>query len=263
VNSITPADICVLIPCYNNLEGLKKSIDSIRYAKKGLYILVIDDGSNVPVELSTLSSPFAITVVRMPANSGIITAMNAGLQWIHTHHPARYIARLDCGDTCMAERFDVQAEYLDSHPSTGLTASWCRFENKNDHTYYIYTTPEHHAGILNSLPYRNVFIHPTVMFRSSLLPQTGLYPYEYPYAEDYALFWTMALHCETYIFPRVLVNCEWNPEGISISNRRAQLNSRKKIVKTFAKGPKRLAGIVRLTILSIVPYAWIIRLKRK
>lgn len=263
MNSLPLADICVLIPCYNDPEGLKKSINSIQYSKKGLHILVIDDGSPEPIEVSALSSPFAITVVRMPANSGITAAMNAGLQWTLTHLAVKYIARLDCGDTNSPERLDLQSEYLEKHPSTGLVASWCRFENPDHSIYYIYRTPEQHIDILNELPYRNVFIHPTVMFRVSLLQETGLYPYEYPHAEDYALFWKMALHTHTYIFPLVLVNCEWNLNGISGSHRKVQLQSRKRIVKRFAKGRKRLAGIVRLWILSIVPYTWIIRIKTK
>lgn len=255
-------DICVLIPCYNNPEGLKKSIGSIQYNKK-LHILVVDDGSTQPIEASEIKSTFPITIVRLPANSGITTAMNAGLQWMAEHLDTKYIARLDCGDVCTAERFIRQAQYLDSHPEVGLVASWCRFQNKKGDIYYIYTTPEFHKDILAALPYRNVFIHPTVMFRSSLPGQTGLYSYDYPHAEDYELFWKMARISQTYIFPVPFVTCELNFRGISVYNRKKQLQSRLRIVKKFAHGLRKMIGIVKMLLLIVTPYSWVIKLKTK
>lgn len=262
MKSLPSADVCVLIPCYNNLEGLKRSINSIQY-NKNLHILVVDDGSVQPIEASDIKSPFPITVVRLRANAGITAAMNAGLQWIAAHLDTKYVARLDCGDVCTEDRFIRQAEYLDLHPETGLVASWCTFENKKGDILYIYTTPEFHKDILSALPYRNVFIHPTVMFRFSLLGQTGLYSYDYPHAEDYELFWKMTLISEAYIFPQALVTCEFNPKGISMHYRKKQLRSRLMIVKKFSSGIPKLKGIVKMMLLMVTPYSWVIKLKSK
>ncbi|MDX5435753.1 MAG: hypothetical protein LPK03_01065, partial [Pontibacter sp.] len=42
-------DVCVLIPYYNNLEGLLRSLGSIKYHAGKYLVLVVDDGSATPL----------------------------------------------------------------------------------------------------------------------------------------------------------------------------------------------------------------------
>ena len=45
--------------------------------------------------------------------------------------------------------------------------------------------------------FRNIFIHPTVIFKANLLKKAGYYPTNFLHAEDYAFFWQLIenYHC--------------------------------------------------------------------
>lgn len=259
-------ELCVLIPCFNDRAGLLKAVNSIGYEPGRCLVLVVDDGSHIPLGIDDIrnATTHAVQLIALPVNKGIAEALNTGLQWIieHTHIP--YIARLDCRDICHPQRFFQQVAHLKANLNTGLVGSWCRFQNHDGSIAYNYTTPVDHEKILRALALRNVFMHPTVVFRSDLLQKLGLYPKNYPHAEDYAFFWAMAAACRVAIIPEILVTCFINREGISMQHRTTQLKSRLKVVRHFEKNPlRRAAGTLKLRILMLVPYAFILRLKRR
>ncbi|WP_165864825.1 glycosyltransferase [Rufibacter latericius] len=261
-------DVCVLIPCYNNLGGLLKSLQSISYPLDKLCVVVVDDGSSIKVQEELLPSfnetGFRIYVVRLPHNQGITKALNAGLQWISNHLKPRYIARLDCGDTCQKERFYKQVTFLDQNPGVGLLGTWCIFQNPDAGFKYTYTTPTSHAEIISEMYFRNVFIHPTVMFRAELIKVTGGYSLDYPFVEDYALFFEMLHKTNGAILDEFLVICELNPNGISMSNRRQQLQGRQKVVSVYGSNSlKKLLGTCKLLGMRIIPYKLVLLLKNK
>jgi hypothetical protein len=112
------------------------------------------------------------------------------------------------------------------------------------------------------MPLRNVFIHPTVMFRPDLVKQAGLYPESYPFVEDYALFWKMLKISKVAILPEYLVTCAVTHTGISLSNRKKQLIGRKKVIQTFADQTfARRIGLIKINFLMILPKTLLLRLK--
>ena len=111
--------------------------------------------------------------------------------------------------------------------------------------------------------FRNVFIHPTVIFRFDLVQKLGFYPTGYPHAEDYALFWELLNSAQTAILPSYLVVCELNREGISSSNRIKQLRSRQVIVRKFGHTfALKMLGIAKISILMKVPYSFVLSVKK-
>ncbi|HWJ02333.1 MAG TPA: glycosyltransferase [Verrucomicrobiae bacterium] len=263
-----PPDLhfCVLIPVYNNPEGLLRSLFSIRYDKEKHLVVIVDDGSREPItdqmlEAAALPSPFHL--IRLPQNRGITEALNTGLRWIQEHTDARYVARLDCSDTCHPERLTRQVAFLDSHPEVGLLGTWCTFRSEDGTYSYPYTTPVTHEEIGKEMHRRNVFIHPTVMFRVDLLKRVGVYPYNYPHAEDYALFWSMIAVMKSAILDQSLVTCSINPGGISMGNRKAQLNSRIKVVKEFGKDRKgKVLNFIKIKMLLFIPQSVLLWYKK-
>jgi glycosyltransferase involved in cell wall biosynthesis len=262
----TPLDFCVLIPCFNDAPGLKQSLDSIRYHEDRFAVVVVDDGSDAALDLHHLQRAAPqithIHLIRLPQNRGITTALNTGLRWILENTTAPYIARLDCRDSCARDRFYKQVTFLNAHARVGLLGTWCLFEEAATGLRYTYTTPVQHQELLKAMHLRNVFIHPAVLFRSALLQQTGLYPYDYPQAEDYALFWKMLQVSEGAVLNEYLTTCAIMRRGLSLTNRRVQLRSRLKIIQAFGNHPflKALA-FVKLYILIIMPKALLLRLK--
>jgi glycosyltransferase involved in cell wall biosynthesis len=260
-------DLALLIPCYNNLEGLMRSLNSIHYHIEKIFIIIVDDGSDIPISPERLRKDcnikFLLHVIRLAENAGITKALNTGLRWINENVDCRYIARLDCGDLCKPERFYVQMDYLNDHPETGLLGSWCYFHDPKSGYTYRYTTPQKHEAIQKAMYFRNVFIHPTVIFKKEMINTKGFYPESYPHAEDYAYFWELLSSIRAHIISRFLLICESNSKGISSKNRALQLQSRMKIINTFGSNwILKFFGKLKMTILIKIPDQALLMLKR-
>ncbi len=243
-------------------------MESVSYYPGKLSMVIVDDGSKSPVKVEALVGaggfPFSVYVVRLEKNSGITEALNTGLRWIEANLTVRYIARLDAGDVCKEDRFYRQVEFLEQNPQVGLLGSWCVFQNPSTGFHYTYTTPTQHGAILSEMHSRNVFIHPTVMFRTELVPLVGLYPTDFPHVEDYALFFKMLHQTKGAILDKTLVTCEINSKGISISNRKAQLKGRQRVISEFGVNAfQKLVGKSKVYLLRLLPYQVILLIKNK
>ena len=260
-------DFCLLIPYYNNLPGLISSLKSIVYDSLAYALLIVDDGSNDPLLkediLPYLPQPLSITILRLGENQGITRALNTGLRWLEEKQCCRYIARLDCGDLCTPDRFQRQVQFLDANPKISLLGSWCIFKNFRTGDSYRYITPTAYKDILKEMHFRNVFIHPTVMWRSCITREIGVYPEDFPHAEDYGFFYEIISRDEAAVLPAELVICEINPQGISLHYRNEQLKSRIKVIRQYGNNRLlRLIGVFKLWILLVIPYKMILETKK-
>jgi len=260
-------DICVLMPCYNNPEGLATSINSINYDTTRFIVLVVDDGSRQAINKDQLYQNVPVTVnieiLRIEENEGITNALNKGLEYIYVNYMAAFIARLDCGDICAPNRFYRQLAFFENHPSIDLVGSWCYFKNPLTGSRYKFTTPTQHKAIRHSMYFRNVFIHPTVMWRAAVL-KGFRYPGNYPHAEDYGLFYDIVLNKKAAIINDFLVTCEINPDGISFQNRFNQLKSRWQVIRDYGTNKWWVAaGTLKLLLLMALPHQIVYNIKRR
>ncbi len=260
-----PLDFVLLIPCYNNFQGLLTSLQSVHYPGYRFSILIVDDGSTQSFGrddfAGDIPGDYSIDIVRLPLNKGITNALNEGLRWINKNINTRYIARLDCGDTCSEERFIKQVQLLDQQPEINITGSWCYFKNYSTGTRYLYKTPTRHQSIYRGMNFRNMFIHPSVMWRKSAMVEN--YPSDFPHAEDYGFFYTILQGGKGAIIPEPLVTCEINPKGISLTNRTEQLRSRIKVIKQFSHNKLLTSiGVLKLWVLLAMPYSLILNTKK-
>jgi glycosyltransferase involved in cell wall biosynthesis len=261
-------DFCVLIPCFNNFGGLVESLNSINYPLAKYIALIVDDGSKPSITMqalrANLKQTLKIHIIQLKENRGITHALNTGLKWIEETIKTKYIARLDCSDICAPQRFYEQVSYLENNPRVGLVGSWCYFKEENTSFSYAYTTPTVYEEIKKAMYFRNVFIHPTVMFRTEVLKKVGYYLYNYPHAEDYAFFWKMIFVTEAVVLNQFLMTCALNRKGISFSNRREQLVSRKKVIADFGRNVfLKWAGYTKIKVLMLMPYELILKLKNR
>ncbi len=260
-------DFCLLIPCYNNFNGLIRSLESVTYFSGNYVVLIVDDGSNEPLSLERIKNELKeakpLVVLRNEKNSGITAALNKGLAWISENTNTKYIARLDCSDICHPERFIIQVQYMNDHPGVGLTGSWCQIIDKEISFSYSYKTSVQHDDICKEMYYRNVFMHATVMFRASLLKKSGYYPTNFEYAEDYAFFWMLIKVSQSFVLDKFLVICELNKGGLSYSNKGKQLKARWKVVRAFGKNKLMQSfAFIRLLLLYILPKELLLHLKK-
>ena len=242
------------------------SLESVFYDANRFTVVIVDDGSKVPVSAQQIKSELknigSITVLGNEQNRGITDALNRGLQWIEEHLTVKYIARLDCGDLCHRHRFYRQIDYMNNHPDVGLLGSWCLFKDKKKSFGFPFRTPTGHESITKAMHLGNVFIHSTTMFRTSLLKTAGGYPSEFIYAEDYAFFWKLIKVTRSHILDEFLITYEIDEEGLSIKNRQKQLTSRARIIATFGTNPfRKIVGILRTKALSIMPKRLVLPLK--
>lgn len=260
-------DFYLLIPSYNNLDGLISSLKSICYNPEKFAVLIVDDGSTVVIDsaslLVALDAGISVNIIRLPVNQGITKALNHGMQWLARRHDYRFVARLDCGDICHKNRFTDQVTYLEQHPETDLVGTWCVFKNHATGSSYRFSSPAGHKRIMRQMYFRNVFIHPTVMWRAFVMHNATEYPDSFPHAEDYAFFYEILNRGRGAVIPKKLVTCEINHAGISIQHRKMQLKSRMQVVKRYGRNKMLVAaGIARLRLLMIIPYPLIIKAKQ-
>lgn len=261
-----PLHFCLLIPCYNDEAGLVLALQTVDYSFEHCLAVVVDDGSTQPLIARNIQenvgTGLPILVIRLVQNKGITAALNAGIDWIVANTTAPYIARLDCRDKCHGQRFRQQVEFLNGHPQVGLLGTWCRFATEDESFSYNYTTPLTHEAIKKEMHRRNVFIHPTVMFRTALVATGERYPFSFPHAEDYGFFWRLLQLTEGAVLAQYLVTCAIVQRGLSARNRQKQLQSRKRVVRAFGqKGWPTWQGLAKLNLLMLVPKAVVLQLK--
>lgn len=223
--------IC-LIPHYNNPQGLVRSLASIG-ADEACDVLVVDDGSvKNPLDEDGARAAFraqgSVHVLRLPHNQGIEHALNAGLAWIG-EQGYEWIARLDCGDENVPDRFARQMAFLDENPHVALLGGAASFVDQQGVEQFVLRHPSESRAIWWALKMNSAFIHPTVIFNRDAIKVTGPYPLDLPAAEDYGLFWKFAKIFPVANLPDVLIRYELDPSGISLSKRKRQLKSRLKL----------------------------------
>ncbi|RTL59629.1 MAG: glycosyltransferase [Sphingobacteriales bacterium] len=261
-------DFYLLIPCYNNIEGLIVSLQSVKYPKEKHCILIVDDGSTHPVTPEILPKELytfhIIEILRLAENKGITEALNTGLNFILKKNDASLIARLDCGDICHPLRFIRQVEEFNNDQELMLLGSWCCFKKKNSNQQYIYHTALTHMSIVRQMHWKCSFIHPTVMFSKKVIEESGVYPSEYTYAEDYAFFFKICLTHTVKILQEILVTSEISSLGISATKRKAQRAAIIRVLKQFSIYKYLMfVGILRQYVLYLMPETMLLYIKRR
>lgn len=256
--------VILLIPHYKNLNGLMTSISSID-KDEYLDILIVDDGSNIEIDENKVSAAFLGTgdvyFQYLKENKGIEMALNKGLEFILNKNYI-YTARLDCGDICIKERFKTQELFLDYNKDISLVGTNVDFLDTKGSLLYTLKVPEKDKQIRKKMFINAMHIHPTIMFRNSILSKIGLYPTNYKAAEDYAFFFNVIKYFKVANINKVLVKCEINPNGISTLLRKKQAINRVKLIKkNFYFGFYPIYGLLRSILLYIAPLSILIKLK--
>jgi glycosyltransferase involved in cell wall biosynthesis len=251
-------DFILIIPYFNDKVGLLKSLDSVHYKPDLFGVIVVDDGSSPPLSVNDLKTPelnaYRIHILRSDANQGVVKALNLALGYLEGKADFKYIARLDCGDICINNRFEKQVHFLDTHPGVGLVGSRVKFRNYENDTEYLYENETLHAAIEREMHFRCSFIHPAVMFRREVTEDLGRYPENYEHCEDYAYFYRIIKKYESANLPEVLLISEVSEKGVSARNRTKQMLSRMRVVNDFGTDTLlKMAGLLKLSVLLLVP----------
>jgi glycosyltransferase involved in cell wall biosynthesis len=255
--------IAVLIPVYNERGRLHDTLESLRAQTVAFTAVLVDDGSTPPLHIDAGAYSYPIVVHRMARNGGIEAALNAGLELIEARG-FEFVARLDVGDRCTPTRLATQQAFLDEMPAVHLVGSDVEWRHDDGSLAFALTLPSTHQEISRALHHTVCLIHPTVMFRTSVLRAVGAYSYDYPAAEDFEFFWRIANRFQVANVPEVLLVTRFDPNGLSITRRRRQLRSKLRIqLENFRVAePLSFVGVAKTLALMSVPYGGVVAIKR-
>ena len=200
--------ITVLMPVYNGEAYLKEAIDSIlNQTYKNFEFLIIDDGSSDrSIEIINAYKDARIKLVKNETNKGITQTLNIGIEL------AKYelIARMDADDVSLPLRLQKQYDYFLENPKIALLATWAN-EFYEDHKEIVYQlNPDYYYY---NLVCECWIYHSSVMFRKSAVIEVG--KYQYPYCEDYDLWWRLTRKYDLAILPEALLNYRYTNSSIS------------------------------------------------
>ena len=201
--------VTVIMPVYNGEAYIREAIDSILSQTFGDFeLLILNDGSSdrSAAIVKSYQDP-RIRLIENPTNLGLIPTLNRGLQLAR----GMFIARMDCDDRSLPQRFVRQLEFLRAHPNVGICGAW--MEAIGEREGYIWRYPIEPERIRASLLFESVLAHPSVMMRRELLERHGLcYSVTYQDAEDYGLWFEAAQHFALANLSEVLVQYRKHPQ---------------------------------------------------
>lgn len=258
-------DILVIIPHYNNPDGLKASIRSMVHEFHLVDVLVVDDGSQYKFETDELLNEFGasnIRIINNPLNRGIEHVLNDGLQYAIEHNYP-YIARLDCGDLCLGNRFATQLAFLQENSNISIVGSHVRCVNESGAYIYSLKMPLKDEVIRKKMFFNAMLIHPTLFFKTEIIKNLGGYPTTYKNAEDYAFFFKILPVYQFGNIDQELVQIELNEHGISAIGREKQIKNRIRLIQeNFYFGYYPIVGLLRSYLSLWLPVGIIKKIKK-
>lgn len=183
--------VSVILPFRNAEQTLTDAIKSILDQSLHDFELLLVDNASTDGSLAIARS-FAHAhdhthIIEAP-EAGLVRALNTGL----AHAKGKYIARMDADDIAYPDRLRLQYQYLEQNLSVDVIA--CQVAcDKNEYSKGIQSYVRwsnaiiKHEDILLNRFVDAPLIHPTVMFRRSLLSRFGSY-LEGDFPEDFELW---------------------------------------------------------------------------
>lgn len=261
-------ELAVLLPYYNNLPGLRLTLESLIGESKLFTLFFFDDGSDneekVKEVIDDFSDKFKIVYKRSANNQGITKTLNTAIKYILELNRFCYLAKLHAGDLCLNNRLKKQKLFLENHKDIYLVGSWVKFVNMNRELLFIFKPPTQHQKIKRAMHMYNPFMHPTIMFKIEIIHTIGYYPENYPALEDHAFFFKIIKNFKTAIIDEVLLEYEINPNAITNVMRTQQTKSRMSLLwNEYKFGLIPTLGLIRALLTFLLPLSFLTFMKRQ
>ncbi|MBF0502003.1 MAG: glycosyltransferase [Candidatus Riflebacteria bacterium] len=177
--------ISVVMSVFNGANFLREAIISVlNQTYSDFEFIIIDDGSSD--DSSEIIQSFNDSRIHFfcnPCNLGLAKSLNRGIEL----SSGEFIARMDCDDVCIPDRFEIQVEFLKSHDDIGICGSSIyMLQNDSKRRIQVYLD----KYLLSfMLLFHNTMAHPSVMMKKVVLNDFHLrYDENMKAAQDYD-FW--------------------------------------------------------------------------
>ena len=205
--------LSVLMTTYNNGPFILNAVTSIlNQTFREFEFIILDDGSED--ETSSIVKNIQdnrISYERIN-HSGRVIALNYGLQKCSSE----WVALMDSDDLSLPDRFQKQILY-NKKINADIISSWYGIFSKNI-LKYIVKTPENDNEIKKTLALHSVISNPGVMFRKSVILDSGGYDVPETDFEDYHLWLKIRSKATFYNIPEVLILQQYRSDSISRKN---------------------------------------------
>ena len=178
--------ISVIIPLYNAETSIESTLDSVKNQTwHGVFeIIIVDDGSidrSAEIIQNYISKNPSLNIKFLSqSNSGVSKARNEAMKLA----AGKYIALLDADDEWYPEKTERQMKYLENEK---LNINFLGCRRKNHILKFPYNKIANHNLVritFRKLMFRNETQPSTVIFKTDILQNTGLFDEEQRYAED-------------------------------------------------------------------------------
>ncbi|MDE6409962.1 MAG: glycosyltransferase [Muribaculaceae bacterium] len=176
---------------YNEpLNWVLQAIRSILYQTFTDFEFIIINDNPTREELWKLleelsNSDSRIIIRKNKVNIGLTKSLNEGLKICK----GKYIARMDADDISFPDRLAHQYNYLEKNPEISVLGTNRKYIDENSNVLKKKHPLIHNPNTIESLfILRSPFIHPSVMFRRSLIDNGFFYDESFTSAQDYNLW---------------------------------------------------------------------------
>lgn len=163
--------VSVILPVYNGSSFVAEAIQSIlNQTYQNLELIIVNDGStdNTLAILKRFKDdyPQKIKVISYLRNQGESAAANIGFKIAK----GEFIARMDADDVSYPERLEKQVDFMLKNPNMIVSGTQADVINEKGDVVGKKTFPLYHQNIYSSYGYYHPMLHPSCIFRRSLLP---------------------------------------------------------------------------------------------
>ncbi len=161
--------VSVIIPTRNRPHLLRQAVQSVfDQTFSDFELIVVDDGSEAPVDAETETHGDPRARVIRQAHAGRSAARNRGL----AHATGKYISLLDDDDTYLSNKLAEQVHFLETNPGESIVSAGAQYVDEEGRELGEYA-PWTDGRILtfSDAMYGTRMITSTVLFRRDLLDQ--------------------------------------------------------------------------------------------
>lgn len=249
--------ISVIMSVYNGARYLKEAIDSIlSQTFTDFEFLIVDDCSNdnSPQILEEYAKKDnRIRIITNEFNLGLTKNLNKMIK----ESKGYYIARFDCDDISLPERFTEQVQYLDEHQKCGVVSLWADIIDGQGKYSRTIKYPTSDSDLRNALIQYNPFFHPGIMVRKEVFDSVGLYDESWRFAQDYELYFRIAKKYELGNVSKILLKYRETGGSITGSKNKQQialvLKAKKKAIKEGQYSKWNYVHLLRSYIAWVLP----------
>lgn len=228
INSIKSPKVTVIMPVYNSEKYLREAIDSILgQTFTDFEFLIFNDGSiDRSAEIIKSYKDPRIIFFDYKKNSGHTGHLNEGI----VAAKGKYIARMDSDDISLPHRLKKQVDFMEKNPDFGVCGTQVVIMALSGN--YVTSLHLEDKKLRSELFFYNVFAHPSVIMRKSILKKYNLfYKQDYYPAEDYKMWVDVSQYSKLGNIPEVMLKYREHPNQITRQDNTVLLSILRKFYK--------------------------------